>query len=105
MLVWSHIMFSDTLPSVCTGKQMRLSAACICNLKKLITPGTFGVEVVDKQSNAIEGKHYRILNNTVTIKAGEMVGNVEGSGYLMITSAVRLIRRLHPETGDSGRSI
>ena len=36
--------------------------------------------VVDKQSNAIEGKHYRILNNTVTIKAGEMVGNVKVQG-------------------------
>ncbi len=41
---------------------------------------TFGVEVVDKQSNAIEGQHYRILNNTVTIKAGEMVGNVQIQG-------------------------
>ena len=33
---------------------------------------TFGVEVIDKGSNAIEGKHYRLLSNSVTIPAGEL---------------------------------
>ena len=32
---------------------------------------TFAVEVVDRESTAIEDYHYRILDNTVTIKAGE----------------------------------
>lgn len=41
---------------------------------------TFAVEVVDKESNAVEGKHYRILSNTVTIKAGETAANVEIEG-------------------------
>lgn len=41
---------------------------------------TFGVEVVDKGSNAIEGLHYRLLSNTVTIPAGEMSAEVKVKG-------------------------
>ena len=41
---------------------------------------TFGVEVIDKESNAVEGKHYKILSNTVTIKAGELSTNVAVEG-------------------------
>ena len=41
---------------------------------------TFGVEVVDKGSNAIEGKHYRLLSNSVTIPAGKHAADVKVSG-------------------------
>ena len=41
---------------------------------------TFGVEVVDKGSNAIEGLHYRLLANSVTIPAGELAGEVKVKG-------------------------
>lgn len=41
---------------------------------------TFGVEVVDKGSNAIEGKHYRLLSNSVTIPAGELAADVKVAG-------------------------
>lgn len=41
---------------------------------------TFGVEVVDKGSNAIEGKHYRLLSNSVTIPAGELATDVKVAG-------------------------
>lgn len=41
---------------------------------------TFGVEVVDKGSNAIEGLHYRLLANSVTIPAGELAGEVKVRG-------------------------
>lgn len=42
---------------------------------------TFGVEVVDKGSNAIERKHYHLESNTVTIKAGELAADVIVHGY------------------------
>ena len=42
---------------------------------------TFGVEVLDKGSNAIEKKHYRLESNTVTIKAGELRADVLVHGY------------------------
>ena len=41
---------------------------------------TFGVEIVDKGSNAIEGKHYRLLSNSVTIPAGELATEVKVQG-------------------------
>lgn len=41
---------------------------------------TFGVEIVDKGSNAIEGKHYRLLSNSVTIPAGELASEVKVQG-------------------------
>ncbi len=41
---------------------------------------TFGVEIIDKGSNAIEGYHYVLKSNTITIPAGEMTANVEVHG-------------------------
>lgn len=41
---------------------------------------TFGVEVIDEGSNAIEGKHYRLLSNSVTIPAGKLVADVKVAG-------------------------
>ncbi len=41
---------------------------------------TFGVEVIDKGSNAIEGKHYRLLSNSVTIPAGKLAADVKVAG-------------------------
>ncbi len=41
---------------------------------------TFGVEVIDKGSNAVEGYHYRLKSNTITIPAGELTANVEVHG-------------------------
>lgn len=41
---------------------------------------TFGVEVIDNGSNAIEGKHYRLLSNSVTIPAGKLAADVKVAG-------------------------
>ena len=76
----SHIMFSDTLYQYAVQESNEVFNVPVSATEKADYDRTFGVEVVDKQSNAIEGKHYRILNNTVTIKAGEMVGNVQVQG-------------------------
>lgn len=42
---------------------------------------TFGVEILDKGSNAIENKHYHLQSNTITIKAGENRADVLLHGY------------------------
>ncbi len=76
----SHIMFSDTLYQYAVQESNEVFNVPVSATEKADYDRTFGVEVVDKQSNAIEGKHYRILNNTVTIKAGEIVANVEIEG-------------------------
>ena len=76
----SHIMFSDTLYQYPVEESNNVFNVPISATEKVDYDRTFGVEIVDKESNAIEGKHYRILNNTVTIKAGELVGNVQVQG-------------------------
>ena len=76
----SHIMFSDTLYQYAVQETNEVFNVPVSATEKVDYDRTFGVEVVDKQSNAIEGQHYRILNNTVTIKAGEMAGNVQVQG-------------------------
>jgi hypothetical protein len=62
---------------------------------------TFGVEVIDKGSNAIEGHHYRLLSNCVTIPAGELAGQVKVKGiYENITPTDSLgfiLRLIVPE--------
>ena len=42
---------------------------------------TFGIEIIDKGSNAIERKHYHLESNTITIKAGELRSDVIVHGY------------------------
>ena len=58
---------------------------------------TFGVEVVDKGANAIEGLHYRLLSNSVTIPAGELAGEVRVKGMydnISATDSLGFILRL-----------
>lgn len=45
-------------------------AAQACNYDR-----TLAVEVLDKNTNAIEGKHFSVVSNTVTIPAGELTAN------------------------------
>lgn len=41
---------------------------------------TFGVEIVDEGSNAIEGKHYTLGSNSITIPAGELAADIKVYG-------------------------
>lgn len=75
-----YIMFSDTLYSYPVEDNdeyfdVPVSATQACDYDR-----TFGVEVIDKGSNAIEGVHYKLQSNTVTIKAGERATNVKVHG-------------------------
>ena len=76
----SYIMFSDTLYQYAVQESNEVFNVPVSATEKADFDRTFAVEVVPKKSNAIENRHYRILNNTVTIKAGEMVGNVQVQG-------------------------
>lgn len=77
----NFIMFSDTLyefPVVTNGDtyQVEVVATRACDYDR-----TLAVEIIDSLSNAIEGRHFSLESNTVVIKAGELVGNVEVKGY------------------------
>ena len=75
-----YVMFSDTLsmyPVQDSEKwfEIPVVATNICDYDR-----SFGVEVDDKASNAIEKKQYVVESNTVTIKAGERVAKFRMKG-------------------------
>lgn len=71
-----YVMFADTMavyPVMETKPSFKIP---VVSTVKKDYDRTFGVEIVDKGSNAIERKHYRIESNTVTIKAGQTRADV-----------------------------
>lgn len=76
----NYLMFSDTLYHYAVQESNEKLEVPVSATRRADYDRTFAVEVVDKESNAVEGKHYRLLSNTVTIKAGEVAANVEIEG-------------------------
>lgn len=76
----NYLMFSDTLYQYAVQETNEKFDVPVSATVPADYDRTFAVEVIDKESNAVEGKHYKILSNTVTIKAGEMSANVEVEG-------------------------
>ena len=77
-----YIMFADTLSVLGVENNDSLFDITIAATTVSDKDRTVAVEVVEKESSAIEGHHYTIESNTVTIKAGEMVGNLRIKGYM-----------------------
>lgn len=76
-----YVMFSDTLQTVAvqddeTYYDIPVSATTACDYDR-----TYAVEVVDEGSNAIEGLHYDLESNTITIPAGQLATSVKIKGY------------------------
>ena len=76
----NYILFSDTLTVLAVQNNeevfdIPVAATEACSYDRIVA-----VEVIDKKSNAIEGKHYTIESNTITIKAGERAANVRIRG-------------------------
>lgn len=76
----SYVMFADTL-NVCPvyqdgeAYQVAVSATRTASYDR-----NFGVEVLHTKSNAVEGVHYTLSSNTVTIPAGELAASIEVKG-------------------------
>lgn len=75
-----YIMFADTLTVLGVENSDQVFDIAIAATTVSDKDRTIAVEIVDKHSNAIEGIHYTLESNTVTIKAGEMVGNLRMKG-------------------------
>lgn len=74
-------MFSDSIQQIAiqddtTYHEIPVVATTVCEYDR-----TFGVEVVDKGSNAIEGLHYDLESNTVVIAAGKLTSSVKIRGH------------------------
>ena len=76
-----YIQFSDTLYVLPVADEVEYHNIPVVATKTCDYDRTVAVEIVDAGSNAIEGKHYSLESNTITIKAGELVGNVRVRGY------------------------
>lgn len=76
-----YVMFADTLQSIAiqdgeTYHDIPVSATTVCDYDR-----TYSVEIVDNGSNAIEGLHYDLESNNITIKAGELSSAVRIRGH------------------------
>ena len=75
-----YLIFSDTLSTnavLATGEPFKVA---VSSTVKRNYDRTYAVEIIDKGSNAIEGKHYRLKSNTITIPAGKLATDVEVYG-------------------------
>lgn len=76
-----YVMFADTLATYPVQKDVEYFSVPVVSTVVKDYDRTFGVEIVDKGSNAVETLHYRLQSNTITIKAGENRADVLVHGY------------------------
>ncbi len=75
-----YLMFTDTLSVNAVTANGTPFKVAVSSTVKRDYDRTYAVEIIDKGSNAIEGVHYRLKSNTITIPAGELATNVEVYG-------------------------
>ena len=76
-----YVMFADTLATYPVQKDVEYFSIPVVSTVVKDYDRTFGVEIIDKGSNAVENLHYRLKSNTITIKAGENRADVVVHGY------------------------
>ena len=76
-----YVMFADTMAVYPVQEAAPSFKIPVVSTVKKDYDRTFGIEVVDKGSNAIERKHYHLESNTVTIKAGPTRADVLVHGH------------------------
>ena len=76
-----YVMFADTLATYPVQKDVEYFSIPVVSTVVKDYDRTFGVEIIDKGSNAIERYHYSLQSNTITIKAGENRADVMVHGY------------------------
>lgn len=64
----NYILFSDTLTVLVVQNNEEVFDIPVAATEACSYDRTVAVEVIDQKSNAIEGKHYTIESNTITIK-------------------------------------
>ena len=76
-----YVMFADTLATYPVQQDVEYFSIPIVSTVTRDYDRTFGVEIIDKGSNAIEKYHYSLKSNTVTIKAGDNRADVLVHGH------------------------
>lgn len=96
----NYIMFSDTLYVLPVQDNVEYFDIPVSATRTSSKDRTLAVEVIDKKSNAIEGVHYTLESNTITIKAGELATNVRVRGIydnISVSDSLGLALRLVTE--------
>lgn len=96
----NYIMFSDSLYVLPVQNNEEYFDIPVAATQACTYDRTIAVEIIDKESNAIEGLHYTLMENTVTIKAGERVANVRVRGLydnIAVTDSLGFTLRLVTE--------
>ena len=96
----NYIMFSDSLYVLPVQNNEEYFDIPVAATQACTYDRTIAVEIIDKESNAIEGLHYTLMENTVTIKAGERVANVRVRGLydnISVTDSLGFTLRLVTE--------
>ena len=65
-----YVMFADTLKIYPVQEDVEYFSIPVVSTVKRNYDRTFGVEIIDAESDAIEKLQYSLKSNTVTIKAG-----------------------------------
>ncbi len=76
------VQFSDTTVVLPIMDSEQVHEIFLSSSQTVDYDRNFGIEVLVKESNAIEGRHFSIDNQTVTIKAGEHAGVLQIRGHL-----------------------
>ena len=76
-----YVMFADTMAIYPIMEHEQTFTIPVVSTVTRNYDRTFGVEVIDATSNAIERKHYSIESNTITIKAGQNSADVVVHGH------------------------
>ena len=71
-----YVMFADTIATYPVQKDVEWFSVPVVSTVTKDYDRVFGVEIIDKGSNAIENVHYKLQSNTITIKAGETRADV-----------------------------
>lgn len=75
-----YVMFADSISTNMVQRDNSCFKVAVASTVARSYDRTFGVEIVDAGSNAVEGIHYRLLTSSVTIPAGELAADVEVEG-------------------------
>lgn len=71
-----RVLFADTLAAYPVLENETEIDIPVASTVRRDYDRTFGVEIVDQGSTAIENRHYRLVSSSITIKAGETAANV-----------------------------
>ncbi len=75
-----YLMFADSLSTNAVTADGASFKVSVSSTVARNYDRTYAVEIIDKGSNAIEGRHYRLKSNTFTIPAGKLSTDIEVFG-------------------------